>query len=331
MIKRQRQNTGLYHSSKLKYGLSWVAWPFLFVTCMSITAYGFSLDDAYTPFIFFNAAYIFLIASLLWLERFMPHEDKWHKPDGQTWANIAHTLTSKGTSQMLLVVNTYIGVHVLTKGGVSASFFQIWPTDWPLGAQIVLAVVLSEFMLYWAHRTCHEFMPLWRFHAVHHSVQKLWIVNTGRFHFVDSLYSIVLGIVPLLIFGASTEIMMWLAAVTAFIGMLTHCNVEMRFGVLSWIFNTPEIHRWHHSKVLREGNTNYGENIMVWDHVFGTFFHEDRRPPADIGIHEHMPVKFTEQLVWPFLPYKKRKEISASNKEKPDVPAEKEPYPQAAE
>ena len=315
-LSRNINNTGTGESSTLKYYLSWVLWPFLFVSCMSFTAYGFSIKEpAYMPYLCFNLSYLFLIVSLLFLERWMPHEREWHKSDGQTWANILHTLTSKGTSQVLLAVNTYIGASMLTGGESGLMGVNIWPSDWSLAAQVVLAVIASEFMLYWAHRSAHEFMPLWRFHAIHHSVEKLWIVNTGRFHFIDSLYSIVLGIIPLLALGASMEIVMWLGAVTAFIGMLTHCNVEMRFGILSWIFNTPELHRWHHSKKLREGNTNYGENVMIWDMVFGTFFHEDRRPPKNIGIHEHMPEKFTHQLVWPFLSKEKRKEVSKKYKE----------------
>lgn len=318
MFKKNRENTGTGDSSALKYVVSWLAWPFLFITCMSVTAYGFSQDGALMPFICFNGAYAFLIVTLLWLERVMPHETKWHKSDGQTFANIAHTLTSKGTSQILAVVNLYIGANAATGGESALLGIHIWPSDWPLYAQVALAVVVSEFMLYWAHRTAHEFMPLWRFHAVHHSVEKLWIVNTGRFHFIDSLYSIVLGMIPLLLLGASMEIVMWLGAVTAFIGMLTHCNVEMRFGPLSWIFNTPELHRWHHSKKLREGNTNYGENIMLWDLVFRTFFHEDRRPPSNIGITEYMPAKFTDQLIWPFLT-KDQKEVVEKKYSKEDT------------
>ncbi len=66
----------------------------------------------------------------------------------------------------------------------------------------------------------------------------------------------------------------------------------MRFGPLSWWFNTPELHRWHHSKDLREGNKNYSENIMlvgssIVRHLLQ--FARDYRPPADIGIQEAMP------------------------------------------
>ncbi len=301
MIRRNRENTGVDYSGRMTYFLSWILWPVLFSICMSVTAYGFMQDDPYLPFICFNSSYAFLIVSLFFLERFMPHEKSWQEPDGQTFANIAHTLTSKGTSQILLLVNSYIGANLLSGGEGGLLGLSLWPSHLPMAVQVVFALVASEFMLYWAHRSAHEFMPLWRFHAVHHSVKKLWFVNTGRFHFVDSLYSIVLGIIPLITLGASMEVIMWLGAVTAFIGMLTHCNVEMRFGILSWIFNTPELHRWHHSRVLREGNTNYGENLMIWDQVFRTFFHENRRPPSRIGIHEYMPRKFTYQLLWPFL------------------------------
>ena len=109
-----------------------------------------------------------------------------------------------------------------------------------------------------------------------------------------------MAIAILLLLGAPLEVITWLSLTTAFIGMLTHCNVEMRFGSLSWWFNTPELHRWHHSRDDWEGNKNFGENLMIWDVLFGTWFNPDRRPPLDIGIKDDMPAKFTDQLAWPF-------------------------------
>ena len=297
--------TGVGQTTPVKYFFSWIAWPLLFAICVAITAYGFSIDHSH---LYFNLAYGFLIFSLFFLERWMPHEAQWQASDGQFWADILHTLTSKGTVQALLVANGLIGVSDHLEGSGLFSL-HLWPTSWPLFLQISLALVASEFMLYWAHRGGHEYLPLWRFHAIHHSVEKLWIVNTGRFHFVDSLYSIILGLIPLVLLGAPMDMIKWVAAITAFIGILTHCNVEMRFGWLSYIFNTPGLHRWHHSKDLREGNKNYGENVMIWDLIFGTYYDASHRPPANIGIKEHMPVRFRQQIIWPFLTNKKRKNI----------------------
>ncbi len=298
-----------YHP--VKYVLSWVLWPAFFVICMAITAYGFSVDQ---HLIYFNVAYLFLIVSLFLLEKWMPHEREWLNPDGQNIASILHTLSSKGTVQGFLVFGGTIGLldylddtpFVIWADNPSHG---IWPDTWPMWAQVSLAVVAAEFGLYWAHRAGHEIPFFWRFHAIHHSVTKLWFLNTGRFHFIDSLISILLAMMILLPLGAPVEVMKWMSAVTAFIGMLTHCNVEMRFGIISWIFNTPGLHRWHHSMDLKEGDKNYGENVMIWDHIFRSYYDADYRPPVDIGIKEYMPKQFSKQIIWPFLPDKVKQKL----------------------
>ena len=272
------------------------AWSALLSFCIGVSIVGFSVGH---PVIAFNIAYFFLALSLFFLERFMPFEKTWLENDGQTFANIAHTLTSKGVVQGLIIFGGVIGITTYITP-VQNEGYGIWPREWPMIVQVMMGLTFAEFGLYWAHRLAHEWYPLWRFHAVHHSVTRLWIINTGRFHFIDSVFSIMLGIAILLALGAPLEVITWLSIITAYIGMLTHCNVDMRFGFLSLIFNTPGLHRWHHSRDLREGNKNYGENLMLWDHVFGTWINPDRRPPADIGIDEAMPLKFHQQLAWPF-------------------------------
>jgi sterol desaturase/sphingolipid hydroxylase (fatty acid hydroxylase superfamily) len=278
--------------------ISYVSWPLLLAACIAATVCGFQTTH---PILAFNTVYLCLIVSLFFLERYMPHEQKWQESDGQLFADLAHTVLSKGVVQALVA---FAGIFGLTKliTPLTDEGYGIWPRDWPLLAQVVLGLVTAEFGLYWAHRLSHEFHPLWRFHAVHHSVTKLWIVNTGRFHFINSLVSILLGTGVLIALGAPLEVVLWLSAITAYIGVLTHCNVEMNFiKPLSYIFNTPELHRWHHSKKLREGNKNYGENLVLWDQVFGSFFIDTgRRPPVNIGITQQMPPRFAEQLVWPF-------------------------------
>lgn len=281
----------------IRTAVAWLAWPGLLTICVAITGYGFIVGH---PALLFNIAYAVLALSLYALEQIMPHERTWNENDGQTFANIAHTLTSKGVVQTVVIFSTVIGLTTYVTPA-SEPGYGIWPRTWPMWIQVLIGIATAEFGLYWAHRIAHEWPWLWRFHAVHHSVIRLWIVNTGRFHFVDSFKSIAVGMAILLALGAPMEVLIWLSAVTAFIGMLTHCNVDMRFGPLSWCFNTPELHRWHHSRDLREGNKNYSENIMLWDHIFGTFFNtRDYRPPEDIGISEEMPPGFLQQLAWPF-------------------------------
>ena len=186
----------------MKLILRWLAWPFLLISCLAIFAYGMVVD---LPIICFNLAYVYLAVSLFFLERYIPHERAWLGNDGQLRQDLLHTLSSKGLVQGLLMFGGVIGLSNWLAPAAEASR-GIWPHEWPMAAQIVLGVVSAEFMLYWAHRLGHRWPPMWAFHAIHHSVKRLWIVNPGRFHFIDSLISIVMGLGLLIWMGAPMEI-----------------------------------------------------------------------------------------------------------------------------
>ncbi len=278
---------------RMKQIISALLWPGLLAGCIALNAAAMAGPH---PFLHFNMIYFSLAAILLVLERVLPFEQAWLKSDGQIGADIAHTILNKGIIQIIAAAIAVMGVAQ----AVNPSAAGPWPAAWPLAAQVILALVIAEAGFYAAHRLAHEWPRLWRFHAVHHSVAKLWIVNTGRFHFVDTLASVALSQPLLYLAGAPKPIFLWVAAITAFIGILTHCNVDMRSGPLNLIFNTPQLHRWHHSRIPVEGNSNYGENLVLFDHLFSTFYFPARRPPVNIGINEHMAATFLGQLRQPF-------------------------------
>lgn len=275
--------------------LDYILWPALFIGAM--LGMGFGMTHGHGPMAF-NITYLTLALTLYVLERVRPHEEAWCESDGQVIPDLAHTMFTKISVQVLVVSLTNLGIAHEFGDKPGSSF---WPNHWPMFLQVTLGVVVAEFGLYWAHRLAHEWMFLWRFHAVHHSVKKLWFFNTGRFHFIDTIKSMVFAVPLIVLMGAPGEVVVWGSAITAFIGILTHCNIRMRFGWLNYIFNTPGLHRWHHSMDLREGNKNYGENLVLWDLLFGTFYDDaTRRPPRDIGIKEAMPKGFFGQLAAPF-------------------------------
>ncbi len=284
-------------------------WPLLLVLCVSCQAVG--MARGHGP-LFFNLGYAALAVTLFVLERRFPHEPQWLESDGQFWPDLLHTVLTKGLVQLAVVGGATFGIHLAIGERAAGGF---WPGHWPMAAQVALGLLIAEFGLYWAHRLGHEWPWLWRFHAVHHSSTRLWFFNTGRFHFVDTFKSIVLGLPLVFAAGAPGAVFVWISGITAYIGMLTHCNVEMRFGLLNYVFNTPGLHRWHHSTDLREGNSNYGENLMVFDLLYGTFFDEARRPPVRIGIAEAMPATFAGQLRAPFVWHRYQRRAEAKPEE----------------
>ena len=203
-------------------------------------------------------------------------------------------------------VYTVVFVGGLTAGAAwlsNAVGMQLWPTDWPLLAQLLLALVIGEFGTYWIHRLMHESAFLWRFHAAHHSAPRLYWLNAGRFHPLDLFAQQFLGVTPLVLLGADMRIIALHTLFTAVHGMFQHCNVDIRLGPLNWFFSMAELHRWHHSKRLVEADTNYGANIIWWDIVFRSRFSpSDREPPTEIGIETlpNFPGGYWAQLASPF-------------------------------
>ncbi len=283
--------------TKSSYLLSLVWWPLLYVGALVGAGFAFAST---APIMWFNAVYAALLGAIFLLERATPHRAEWLEHDGELLNDIGHTLLTKGAAQLAVAATSIVPMAVATVTRTDDHVSQLWPTHWPLIAQVVLALAIAEFGLYWSHRIAHENLFFWRFHALHHSVIRLWVVNTGRFHVVDSLIKMVLSQLPLYLLDAPLQVFLWVGAVTAITGLLTHCNVETRTALFDPIFATPKLHRWHHSKMLKEGNSNYCENIMIWDHVFGTYLNPDKASPNRLGISGKVAPDFIGQIVQPF-------------------------------
>jgi len=56
--------------------------------------------------------------------------------------------------------------------------------------------------------------------------------------------------------------------------LFNHGNVRLAAPidrVLRFFVVTPEMHRVHHSVIIRETNSNFGFNLPWWDRLFGTY------------------------------------------------------------
>ena len=214
---------------RTKVATSYLLWPLLMIGAIAAN-YG-GMQTAH-PIFWFNVSYFSLAGLLFLLERLMPHERQWLANDGQLVPDIGHTLLSKLAVQALVLS---VGVMGAAQA-VAPPGAGWWPHGWPLPLQVLLGMTIAELGFYWAHRLAHARPLLWRFHAVHHSVTRLWFVNTGRFHFINTIISVAFGTGVALAAGVPKDILIWVSAITAYIGLLTHCNVEMRFGVLELPF-----------------------------------------------------------------------------------------------
>jgi sterol desaturase/sphingolipid hydroxylase (fatty acid hydroxylase superfamily) len=81
-----------------------------------------------------------------------------------------------------------------------------------------------------------------------------------------------------------------------------HSNIRLRYGLLNYLISTAELHRWNHSRISDESNHNQGNNLILLDLVFGTWFLPTERSISDIGLRNpDYPKSFAAQMRTPFL------------------------------
>lgn len=141
-------------------------------------------------------------------------------------------------------------------------------------AQLLIGLLVFEFVLYSWHRALHEFTPLWRvFHQMHHSAERLdtwgafWFSPTDMFGFTFvGSFSLVL------IVGTNPQAATAIMLVTFFLGVFQHLNVRTPRW-LGYLVQRPESHSVHHG--LGVHRNNYAD-IAIFDILFGTFVNPEK-------------------------------------------------------
>ena len=146
----------------------------------------------------------------------------------------------------------------------------------PMWTQLIVFMVVSDFMLYWIHRAFHR-GHLWKYHAVHHSSEELDWISAARFHPVNLFLGAVGVDILLLLAGISPNVMVWAGPlITAHSGFV-HANLSWSLGPFKYVLAGPVFHRWHHTALDRGGSMNFAGTFPIWDVLFGTFYMPETR------------------------------------------------------
>jgi sterol desaturase/sphingolipid hydroxylase (fatty acid hydroxylase superfamily) len=223
------------------------------------------------------------------LERWLPYAQTWRLPRRDVATDLLHLLIS--------------GLLVESLPGLVPVASAVWPVAWPAWPQLALAIVLAELLQYAMHRLHHEWRPLWRIHAVHHSALRLYWLNSTRTHPLEALLNAAVMMTPMIVLGVGAPVLALYTVFASTFRLLQHSNVDVRLGPLNWIFSMAEVHRWHHSRSLDEANANYGAITLLWDLVFRTRrVPTDRAPSLEVGLGDmpDFPTDYLAQVASPF-------------------------------
>ena len=248
------------------------------------------LESGFEPFLFVTLSILLIVP----LERIMPrHQIRTFRP--QLLTDFFHHFVSGFIGFVPLIF-----LYPILGGFQFQSLSSVIQSQ-PIWLQILEALVLSEFLVYWGHRFSHEIPLLWRFHSVHHSSENLdWLAGERR-HPIDQFYMSLFVGIPMMLSGFSLVDLLIVGVLQNLWDMTIHANLRWRLKFLDGIWVTSEFHHWHHSVDRDARDKNYSGALPIFDWLFRTYHLPSDKKPGPYGIDSHMPETYVGQLIQPFV------------------------------
>ncbi|MEI6948399.1 sterol desaturase family protein [Paraflavisolibacter sp. H34] len=141
----------------------------------------------------------------------------------------------------------------------------------------VLLFLCTDLVWYWYHRAAHEINLFWAVHIVHHQSEDFNYTVSVRITLMQAVArSLFWSVLPLV--GFPPEMIAILLLVHGAYPFFTHTQAVGRLGWLEYVLVTPSHHRVHHASNELYLDKNYGDMLIIWDKLFGTFQPETEPP-----------------------------------------------------
>lgn len=292
--------------------IRWTAYPAVFGTCSAVMIDG--LSRGWTGGFKFAAVAAVGILAVAALERVQPYEAKWNEDHHDTRVDFLHACVS-----LTLI---FFSSNLIRTAQELVPIPALWPQGWPSWIQVLLAGAILDFGLWFMHLMSHRNRTLWRFHAIHHSSERLYWLNGERRHPVSALLLAGPGLIMVAGLGAPPEIVgCWMAIISVHLAF-QHANLDYQVGPLKRLIAVAEAHRWHHKREYEDAQVNFGEFWLIWDRLFGTYLEGTGRVgPTSVGLRDEvMPTDYLGQLHWPWVgPTDVKKATADGSGEQPTI------------
>jgi len=151
-------------------------------------------------------------------------------------------------------------------------------SHWPVAVQVLFFLVMHDLYIYLFHRLQHSSKLLWRTHEAHHSGKEVDFLAGSRSHVLEIIINQTIEFAPIIILGADPVVIPIKAMLDAIFGMFIHANIKVKLGVFKYIFNSPELHLWHHANYQEVFHANFSTKFAFWDYLFGTVYNPGHAP-----------------------------------------------------
>lgn len=187
-----------------------------------------------------------------------------------------------------------------TVGIDNLAFFNI--ASFPYWGQLLILFLVRDFIQYFIHRLLHRVPFLWNFHKVHHSVKEMGFAAHLRYHWMETVVYRSLEYIPLALIGFGINDFILVYLFTLAVGHFNHSNISIPLGPFKYIFNNPQMHIWHHGKMIpNKHGVNFGLTLSLWDYLFRTDYIPESGRDIELGFEndENFPKGFIGQELYP--------------------------------
>lgn len=158
----------------------------------------------------------------------------------------------------------------------------------------LLCFLVWDMTHYIEHMLEHHVRFMWAIHVNHHSSCYLNLSTALRSGVFKAIYRYFFQ-VPIILIGFPIPMFVTIFAIGKLWGYFTHTKYLGKWRILSGVFVTPEHHALHHSKSEENYNKNFGETLIIWDRLFGTF--QKKEKPLQYGINEEVELNNFPDIV----------------------------------
>jgi sterol desaturase/sphingolipid hydroxylase (fatty acid hydroxylase superfamily) len=224
---------------------------------------------------------------------------------GRWFANLVITGLNP-LSVRLLFPALPVGMAVLAQergwGLLNSVAFPYW-------LEVAAGLLVLDLAIYLQHVMFHAIPTLWRLHMMHHADLDFDVTTGLRFHPIEIVLSMGIKIMVVTIIGPPALAVLVFEVLLNATSMFSHSNIRLPLAVdriLRLLVVTPDMHRVHHSVILRETNSNFGFNLPWWDRLLGTYKEQPAKghDAMTIGLSQFRdPKRLTlfQLLVLPFV------------------------------
>jgi len=208
----------------------------------------------------------------------------------------------------LLVLNTIVLRLMFPAAAVGIAYSvgqQGWGlfnlVDLPFWFEVLVAVLLLDLAIYLQHRLMHQVPVLWRLHRVHHADLDFDLTTGSRFHTIEIIVSMLIKWLVILLLGPALVAVLVFEVLLNGMAIFNHANVSLPRAIdrmVRYLLVTPDMHRVHHSTLVRETNSNYGFNLSIWDRIFKTYIDQPEKghQAMTIGLAEFRDARQVDRL-----------------------------------